>query len=563
MKIIKYICVASLLFSSCQDLDLNPLSEATNENWFNDEKEITMSVNAMYSLGFWEGVEDNWTDNEASRTSGTSFVFGTLTGQDGKVSNMWKNSYTAIARANTVIQKIENLQEGILSEEKKNQFLGELLCTRASMYARLTFHFGDVPLVVEPIDIDAAFQMGRTPKAEVMKQIYEDFDRAISYLNVKKGSVVRITKGAALALKARTALFNHDYQLAADAAKQCIELDYYRLYPDFEKLFYPATKNSEESIFAIPRSLSDGVSIYRFHTLERMPRNFGGWASYTPTWDLLASYECIDGLPIDESPLFDPHDPFKNRDPRCGMTIVPFNSVFLGVTYAPHPDSVKVRDYNTGELIANKDNKSYTQHASYTGLLWKKGFDETCKLNGSRIDPEMTVVRYADVLLMYAEAMIELNKIDQSVLDAINQVRARAYKVEVSDISSYPAVTATSQSELRTIVRTERRMEFAREDSRYYDLIRWGIADKSLTMKNYGILYPVDELYDRVVNKGLWFWAKAPKIDENGSADFTELEQMGLVNVLSQRSFNKRQYLWPIPTKDILINENMTQNPGY
>ena len=102
----------------------------------------------------------------------------------------------------------------------------------------------------------------------------------------------------------------------------------------------------------------------------------------------------------------------------------------------------------------------------------KKGIDETWLENGKDVDPDKIIIRYADVLLMYAEAKIELNQIDQSVLDAINRVRARAYGVDYTNISAYPAITTTSQQKLRTIIRNERRVEFAKEGLRYMDLVR-------------------------------------------------------------------------------------------
>lgn len=123
---------------------------------------------------------------------------------------------------------------------------------------------------------------------------------------------------------------------------------------------------------------------------------------------------------------------------------------------------------------------------------------------------------------MYAEAKIELNQIDQSVLDAINQVRARAYGVDYTQTNAYPAVTTTDQQKLRSILRAERRMEFAKEGLRYMDLVRWKIAGKALTRPNYGMLYPVSLLKEKVVDKGLWFWPETPAIDEDGIADFQQ-----------------------------------------
>lgn len=560
MRLINILSLLGIILSSCNDLDLVPLSKGTNESWYSNEKEITMAVNNLYSPAFWSLMSDEWTDNEATRNTNVSFVNGTLDGQDGSVATVWTNRYKAIARANTIIQNLEQLSEDVLPKAQKEILKAECKYVRASSYSTLTFLYGDVPLVVDEISIEEAFDIGRTPKEDIMKQIYKDFDEAIAVLPVTSGRIQRITKGAALAMKARFALYNSNWKIAAEAAKACIDLGCYDLYPNFKDIFLPGLHNTEESIFSLPRSISDNVAIY---TITIMPRNQGGWASATPTWDLLASYTCTDGLPIDESPLFDSHNPFKNRDPRCSETIVAFDSEHLGFTYTPHPDSLTVLNHTTGLMQTNNDTKAITQHASYNGLLWKKGVNETCLMNGNNIDPDNIIIRYADVLLIYAESKIELNEIDQTVLDAINKVRARAYGTTVADKSNYPAITETSQQKLRTILRTERRMEFAKEGTRYFDIIRWRIAGKCLKVKNYGLLYPVDLLKDKVTTKGHWFWAFTPDIDEHGNADFRELEKSGLTNILSQRNFVDRQYLWPIPTKEVLINKNILQNPGY
>lgn len=118
-------------------------------------------------------------------------------------------------------------------------------------------------------------------------------------------------------------------------------------------------------------------------------------------------------------------------------------------------------------------------------------------------------MRYADVLLMYAEAKIEMNSIDQSVLDAINEVRARAYGVKLSETNAYPAVSTTNQAELRRTVRIERRMELAYEGIRYMDIIRWRLAEKVLNTGIYGMLDPA-ELKNKVVDAGLWFSLEFP-----------------------------------------------------
>ena len=561
-KIVYYSFLCSFWgLVSCSDLDLTPLAQGSNENWYSDEKEITMALNDLYRHDFWPLMNEQWTDNEICRDQLKDFTAATITGQTADVTNIWANQYKAIARANTVLMNLDKISNDVLMPEKKDQIRGEALYFRACRYADLTSLFGDVPYVTEIIDINEAFSIGRTPKAEIITSTYADFDEAANLLPINTGTIQRVTKGAALAMKARYALYNGDWQVVVDATKAVMDLGCYELYPNYEELFLQTTHNTSESIFSLPRSVVDNIGVIQ--GIWYTTRNPGGWAGYVPSWDLLASYTCTDGLPIDESPLFDPHDPFKNRDPRCNMSIVPFNSQFLGFTYAPHPDSLKVFNANTGIMQPNVDNRAVAQYASFNALVWKKGIDKTWLENAGNVAPDRWIIRFADILLMYAEAKIELNQIDESVLNAINQVRARAYGVDASAVNKYPAVTETNQSKLRTILRTERRVEFAKEGLRYMDLMRWHLMEKVMTQKNYGILYPADNLRDKVTSQGHWFWAFTPQIDEDGIPDFSKLEEAGVIQSLSQRQWSDRQYLWPIPTKEILINKNLEQNPGY
>lgn len=560
-KIYTLILVCGLGMFSCTDLDINPLSMATDANWFSNESQFEMSVNDLFRENVWNRVEENWTDDEAYRNSLKPFVLGTINGQNATVTGMWTNCYKVIGRDNAIIDKLNVVSGGVLTAAKKDQFMAEALFARACMYSKLVTYFGDVPYSDTTIDIETAFTVGRTSKAEVLKKIYADFDEAIRLLPVKSGTVQRPTRGAALAMKARLALYNEDWDKVIEATNACVALECYELYPSYEELFLGSTHNTSESVFSIARSIANAVTL---SWTDLLPRNNGGYAAAEPSWDLLAAYLCTDGLPIDESPLFDPHDPFKNRDPRCAASIVPFGSIFLGVEYDPNPvTGEKVMNYTIGKEQNNNDNKAVTQHASYNGLLWKKGIDETCTQNGGKTEHDIIIIRYADVLLMYAEAMIEKGTIDASVLNAINQVRARAYGVAVEDVGNYPAVTTTNQAKLRTILRMERRMEFACENRRFMDMIRWKLCDKVLNMKHYGIFQTKADIVNKMIDPGHWFWAVTPEIDENGIADFSKLEEMGATNPLAQRSFDPRQYLWPIPTKEILINDNLTQNPGY
>lgn len=563
-KILIFALIA--VITACHNLDLNPLSEGSSENWFSNETEIAMAVNDLYKKDNWVFFEeydapDLWTDDVMARTLLSPIVSGSINGETSLVKNLWTNSYNPIARANIIIMNLDE-SKADMPEVKMKEYRANACFVRACMYSRLISFFGDVVYYDNKLNVDEAFALSRTAKATVVQKIYTDFDYAIENLPVTYGSSTlrRATKGAALAMKARTALYMGDWAIARDAAKACIDLGTYELYPSYSELFLSKTKNTKEEIFGIPRSVELGILIK--YCNRYISRNSGGLSQFTPTWDLFLSYLCTDGLPIDESPLFNPREPFEKRDPRCAATVVPFQTKHLGFMYQPHPDSLKVLNFNTGKYQSNADSRGVGQYASYNGLIRKKGVDEDW--SDDRItDPTELVMRYADVLLMYAEAKIELGETDQSVRDAINKVRARAYGVNVSQTTEYPAITSTTQAALRKAVRTERRMEFAFEGLRYMDIIRWRLAEKVLTLNNYAMLDPAD-LRTKVVKKGLWFFPGVPDVDEDGVVDIKPIYDAGLVKLSSLRSFDKsKQYLWPIPSKEILINPNLVQNPGY
>jgi SusD family. len=564
-----YILFVLLILNSCSGLDLLPLSEASSGNWYSNDDEVEMAANEFYKMGYWSPVLEDTeqeSDNFTYRNSNRNEILnGTLNGQTWYVITLWSQSYKAIALANILLDKTENAAQNGLSADKVKQFRAEAYFVRACKYATLISYFGDVVYMTTNMNIEQSLQLGRTPKKDVIPLVYADFDRAIADLPVSyiSNTEQRFTKGAALAMKARFALYNSDWAVAAQAAKRCMDLEKYDLHSDFTNLFLATTKNTKENIFLIPRSIENGVTLNDWLVNNELTRNATGYGAATPSWDLFAAFLCTDGLPIDKSPLFDPRNPFKNRDPRCSKTIVEFGTNHLNFDYNPHPDSLMVMNYLTGMRQKNNDNRAVAQYASFNALVWKKGINSTWLENGKKVENDYVIIRFADVLLMYAEAKIELNEINDTVVTAINRVRARAYGVAITDKTKYPAVTASVQSKMRQIVRLERRMEFANEGLRYMDLVRWRLATKALNTKNYGILYPATLLRQVVTSKGLWFWPSTPKIDDDGIADFSAMEKAGQIAVLSQRVWDDRQYLWPIPTEEITSNNNIKQNPGY
>lgn len=558
---------AVLLLGSCS-MDLTPLSQGSSASWYTTETELDLAVNEFFIIGYWANPRqeaERWTDNFTYRNTNraTDILDGILNGDKYESYQTWEQNYKLIGRTNSLLNNIHRAEEAGMSKTKVNSYKAIAHFCRACKYGELIFFFGDVPYMEGTETISEAGAKGRMPKDQVKEKMYADFDFAIEHLPVVHNGYQYPTKGAAYAMKARYAMYNGDFAIAAEAAKACMDLKVYSLDADYSHVFLQGTKMIPEKIFVIPRSITNDVILDGTTYNNTLPRLAGGYAAYNPSWDLLAAYLCTDGLPIDQSPLFDPHKPFANRDPRCTMTIVEHETNHMGYVFNPRPDVKKVLK-DDGTSVDNTDNRAVNQYAAFNGLLLKKGVDISWLDNGRKAEPDYLIMRYADVLLMYAEAKIELNDIDETVINAINQVRARAYGLDPSQTSFYPAVAMGTQEALRRVVRLERRVELSFEDLRYYDLIRWKLAGKVLNMHNYIMLQPQDCI-DNVVNKGLWFWGETPSIDEDGVADFAPLCQKGYCMEGALRVFPERQYLFPIPSHemDLCAGPNFLNNPGY
>jgi len=267
---------------------------------------------------------------------------------------------------------------------------------------------------------------------------------------------------------------------------------------------------------------------------------------------MLDSYECVDGLPIDESPLYDPAQPFENRDPRLDASIIRPQSVFATYVFETHPDSTQTWQIVDGEAKRVDNLDVLNPFATFTGYLWRKYTSEVdLPTNRSNSELNFILMRYAEVLLNYAEAKIELGQIDNSVLEAINEVRARAYGVSPAATSDYPAIATTDQAELRTIIRRERKVELADEGFRLLDIRRWGIAEHVMPGTLVG--RPKGAYVDLT---------SVPEINQYGHPVYDGAQDA--YRSVDQRVFvPNKDYLWPIPQKDIDVNDQLEQNPNY
>ncbi len=568
-KYIIFAFAALTLAVSCVDLDRNPLSEGSSENWFSSEQEVTLALNALYNPSLWRSEctrffnTDRWTDDWNQRTQLYDWLGGTISSDWSQGATDWGNHYKGVARANTILYSLDKAKD-VLSPEKMAQYAGEAKFFRACFYTYLITLFGDVPYYTDYITLEEAYEMGRIDREVVLQGIYQDFDDAIAALPVSYTGTQRVTKGAAMAMKARAALYMNDWATCAAAAKACMDLGVYSLHPDFREFFLSSTKTSPELIFALPASNTLGIHSYdEAATRSFYPRNNGGTSVAQPSWDLFFAFPCTDGKMPWESPLYSHADPFANRDPRLAETIVPFGSEFLDYIYNPRVDATQTLQVSTGQMVKNNDSKAGSKDCSYNGFVLKKFIDEEW-IDDRLTDSPMRIMRYGDVLLMYAEAKMEMNQIDQSVFDALNALRARAYKCGINETSKYPAITEANQTKLRRIIRNERRIELAWENRRWFDLIRWRVCEEALTMPCYGV--PANATRKANEKTPYWFFPEGfkPRMTESSIIDLSDLQNYPDYYVINvQKAFVPREYLFPIPINERTICPKLTQNPGY
>lgn len=565
--IISVICTFALM--GCTDvLEKYPLDKPSAETFYNNASEIEKGVNACYEvlrhlednqyvmpitfdlftdIGFARQGANNQAIAKGEHSSSTNIFFG-----------YWRRAYRGISRCNTMLKVIEE-KSYLLSEEQIKLFRGEALFLRAFYHACLVNLYGDVPLLVEPVLlVSEARNVTRTPKEQVLTQIIKDFKAAVELLPeeyAKDNEKGRATKGAANAFMARTALYWGMYELAAESAQAVIVSQKYALYPKYGDLFVVKglrDKTNKELIFV--EDYSAEISKYTQLVLLSSTRNTGGWATIVPTQNLIDSYHCLDDKNIAESPLFNKSRPFENRDPRLRLSFVVPGDRFGDYRLESHMDSLNCYQYSTGRMVRNNDCYSINQFTSYTGYYVRKFNDEGYLKQNTRCDYPIIHCRYAEVLLTYAEAKIELNQIDQSVVNALNAIRQ-----DRDDVKMPPFTLATLgvQEQARLKVRHERKVELAFEGFRYMDLRRWNWAEK----------YTNTPVLGRPFKGGFADWPKVA-FDANGEpvydVDNYEPHPSTDYRVVETRLFIKGKHdLWPIPQLEIDMNPNLVQNPKY
>lgn len=549
-----FLVLLIVITVSCQDDYLNkyPIDTPSSSTFLQTDAELEMAVNGAYR-NLWSGYNYNMSIEamldcvsdigwDRAEAPWQELGNGKLDANNSINLTAWISFYRGIERCNFLIENSSRIKE-ITNQARVNQNIAEARFLRAYWYHHLVEMYGDVPLVTTPLELSESM-IAKTAKSEIYDFILTELEEASAVLPEKytaSADIGRATKGAALALKARVALYAGRWDVAIDASKRVIDAETYSLDANYEGLFIKSKQDvSKEIIFKI--SYLEGVYTHRIPqgVNTRMGK---GYSSKIPTQSLVDSYLCTDGLPIDQSPLYDPLQPFENRDPRLNYTCVIPGSVFAGYQFETHKDSVTCWNYNVNPRarVANQD--ATNAYASFSGYCWRKYTNMEIASYLTSSETGIILIRFAEVLLTYSEAKIEANQIDQSVYDAINLVRNRV---------GMPAITTgKTQAELRSIVRIERKSELAFEGKRLYDIRRWKIAEQVMT----------GNLLGRIP-RGLL--ASAPAIDENGSPSYDNVSNKDQMRIIEVRQFDKnKNYLWPIPRIEIDVNDKLIQNLGY
>lgn len=487
-----------------------------------------------FGRGFEYGMWSSLTDESIYNNDDNTWVVqrGQLAPENtGIAGTIWGRSYRSIRECNYALTNIDSVP---MSEGKRTLLKAELRFIRAYRYHDLIRNYGGVVLNNDKVynledDLTGSELFTRASVKASLDFAIAQLDTAARDLPLvnadKTWDLGRATKGAALALKARLMLYAASplynagtWADAAAAAKAVMDLNQYSLAPDYAKLFL--TPSSNEIIFE--RQYAIGA---RHVCLEisNAPNGYGGWAGNTPLQNLVDAYEMNNGKTItDPTSGYNEQSPYSNRDARFYATILYNGASYRGTT---------VDVYTPGGKDSQEGPSNW--NTTKTGYYLRKFMDDNNPIdnpwNIAGLQPWI-YIRYAEVLLNYAEAQNEAVGPDATVYSAINQIRQRTSV-------NQPALPAgLSQAQMRDAIRRERQVELAFEEHRFYDVRRWRIA---ITTENVP--------------------AGGMTVTRNGST-FTYTRKVAL----SGRAFEPKHYFLPIPRSEILSSNNeLMQNPGY
>jgi starch-binding outer membrane protein, SusD/RagB family len=589
----KYLNIPLLLiiiaFCGCEKfLDRKPLDASTGSTFLSNQPEIEQGLNGVYASAFWVMPNntpllfaiESTTDVAIKRTGNAEDQVAMGDGGPFLISNAltttaWSQAYKLVQRAN---QQIAGMENGKAAVDAKTfgKLKAEALVLRAWAYLHLMTWYGDVPFYTKPPAVNEVLNASRTPVATIVAELYKDVDEAVAAFDLAATPAVqamgRVNKGVALGVKAKLALLIKDYRTTATATKTIIDGAQYGLNPRYTDLFMLAGQqtNANREIMFNQTYPTDVLDPQNWLSVLTIPRQVGtSQSSHFPSQALVDKFEGKDGLRIDASTVYNIANPRINRDNRLKWTVymnedtmvhntsktpaLPYVQPKERTIFNIYTNVRKKFNWNTGvydNLASNIDwigflNSPWfagaTGSSGGVGYVWRKYIDSTQYSWETKTG--YITLRYADILLMYAEAKTELNEIDATVTTAVNLVRTRA---------GQPNVVGTTQALLRQVIRRERVVEFAGEGLRLFDLRRWNIYEKAVSGPVVGVSL---NLADPAAN---------PVFDADEIPDYTASVAKRLKTRNQTRNSSNIKYkLWPIPQFEIDVNPKLVQNPNW
>lgn len=539
LKKYAFIVFLTLILSACKKLDLGPVDRFTeltfwqlNDNVNNALNNVYASIYGAQPFFFNEAMSDN-----ASTKLGINvglpdaIASGNFTATMVRFERDWSGYYSGIKSCNLFLENVD--KNTTLGDALKNRMKGEVRFVRAWHHFNLMNWWGDIPLLKKDLTPDEAKAITRTPRAEVLSFIVSELDEVaallpknIDYVTADRG---RITRGAALALKARVLLYeNNKMQEVVTTCEQLMDNQAqngtYNLVPNYSDLFTVANEYNREAILDLQYVLN-----YRMwgEYVDFAPVSAGARGNnLAPSQELVNDYIMLNGKGIgDAGSGYNENDPYKDRDPRLAATIV-----YDRYPWKKPDGSIQTIYIKPGSTPAGGNNVneySPSGQGTATGYFWRKYWDKEA-IAGFNSSLNLMLIRYADVLLMYAEAKQTLGQMDETIWNkTIKALRQRAGFTEPGALD-YPGT-----GNMTNIIRRERRSELALEGRRIDDIRRW-------------------KLSETVMNG----WLHGTKFGDPGVDN-------GYLRV-QQRFFDKnKHYLWPIPQSERDLNRNLSQNTGY
>jgi starch-binding outer membrane protein, SusD/RagB family len=537
-QIVPVVATVVLLATGCKKLDLAPTDRFSELTFWQVDANVNSALNNVYrgiygstNIFYNDALSDNAFSKLTGGTNVDAIASGNFTPTLPRFIGDWSGYYGSIKSCNIFLENVD--KNTTLTAAVKDRMKGEVRFVRAWIHFLLMNWWGDVPLLSKDITPEEAKTVSRSPRADVLKFVLDELDAAAAALPTRDqypdADNGRITKGAALALKARVLLYEGNRM--AEVATICEQImsgqaGTYGLASSYTALFSDkdVNKKTNESIFSLQfvpelRTWGDYID---FAPISAGARTGG----MSPTQELVNDYIMLNGKGIAESGAgYDEANPYVNRDPRLTATVVYDRYVWTNPNGSTQTIYIKPGNTPSGQSTANE--YSTAGQGSATGYYWRKYFDPNYTA-GLVSGLNIHLIRYADVLLMYAEAKNSLGQMTAAIWDqTIKRIRQRAGFTAAGAID-FPGATGISD-----VIRRERRCEFAMEGLRIDDIRRWKIAQAVLTG-----------------------WAHGAKFGDPAVDN-------GYLRVQLRNFVNPKHYLWPIPPAERALNANLTQNPGY